>query len=220
MKRALLAVGFVVAAAAGGPARAGAQLAGMPVWNSPKGGTGLLIALDFGLPDSTGGKGSTYAARAALGLRALTLSATVGSRNPPGTASTVTEYGGSAAFRIVGGSLIPVSINLQGGVSSSKLASVTATRFTTAVGLAVDVPVPGLSVEPWVAPGIRFNHVGASGPGPATTNSGFGIAGGLTFGFGLFGVHTAFDYEKRPGGGHTTTFGIGAHLDIRPSLGL
>jgi len=220
MKRALLVMGFVAVAAAGGPGRAVAQLAGMPVWNSPKGGTGLLIAADVGLPDSTGGKGATYAGRVALGLRALTLGATLGVRNPTGSASTVTEYGGTVAYRLVGGSLIPVSLNLQGGFSSAKLAGVTSTRFTTALGLAVDVPVPGLSVEPWVAPGFRSTHVGASGPVMSQTNSGFGIAGGLTFGFGLFGLHAAFDYEKRPGGGHTRTFGVGVHLDIRPSLGL
>jgi len=39
-------------------------------------------------------------------------------------------------------------------------------------------------------------------------------------GFGLIGLHAAMDYENLPGGGHTTTLGVGLHVDIRPSLGL
>lgn len=207
------------AACAAGARSATAQIAGMPVWNSPRGGTGVLIAGDLGLPDSLSGKGSTIAARVALGLRSLTLSATAGTRNPTGTAATVTEYGGTAAYRLIGGSLIPISINLQGGASSYSDV-VTYTRVIGAMGFAIDLPIPGITFEPWVAPGIRMNHRGSSGTGPSQTNTNFGIAGGVTLGFGMFGLHAAVDYENRPGGGHTTTLGIGAHLDIRPRLGL
>ena len=80
--------------------------------------------------------------------------------------------------------------------------------------------MPGLSLEPWVAPGLRMNHQGASGVIPTQTNTQFGVAGGLTLGFGLVGLHAAIDYEKVPGGGHATTLGVGLHVDIRPSLGL
>ena len=220
MKRAVLGVAVVTVAAAVGPARAAAQLAGMPVWNSPRGGTGVLIAADIGVPDSVGGKGTTLAGRAALGLSALTLSATVGVRNPQGAGSNVTEYGGAAAYRLIGGSLIPISLNLQGGFAGFSAAGVSNTRATAALGLAIDLPVPGLSLEPWVAPGLRVNHQGASGLIASQTNTEFGVAGGLTFGFGLVGLHAAVDYEKVPGGGHATTLGVGLHVDIRPSLGL
>src|SRR5438552_8921649 len=220
MKRAVLVAAVIAVAAATVPAPAPAQLAGMPVWNSPRGGTRVSVAADVGVPDSAGGKGTTVAGRAALGLSALTLSATVGVRNPTGTGSNVTEYGGALAYRLIGGSLIPISINLQGGFASFSASSVTSTRATAALGLAVDLPVPGLSLEPWVAPGLRMNHQGASGVIPTQTNTQFGVAGGLTLGFGLVGLHAAIDYEKVPGGGHATTLGVGLHVDIRPSLGL
>ena len=220
MKRALLALACVGLAAAGGPGRAAAQLPGMPAWNSPKAGTGLLVALDLGLPDSSLGKGTTIAGRAALGLSALTLSATAGVRNPTGAGANVKEYGASAAYRLIGGSLIPISLNVQGGAAAVRDSGVTNTRFTAALGLAIDLPVPGLALEPWVAPGVRVNHQGASGTTASQTNTEFGIAGGLTFGFGLFGLHAALDYEKLPSGGHTRTLGVGVHVDIRPSLGL
>src|SRR3989442_2014999 len=114
----VVAVVAVAVAAAAGPARAAAQLAGMPVWNSPRGGTGVLVAADIGVPDSAGGKGTTLAGRAALGLSALTLSATVGVRNPQGAGSNVTQYGGAGAYPLIGGSLISISLHLPAGVPS------------------------------------------------------------------------------------------------------
>jgi hypothetical protein len=202
------------------PERAAGQLPGMPVWNSPKGGTGLTIAGDMGFPDSIGGKGTTYAARVALGLQALTVSATVGVRNPSGTGANVTEYGGTAAFRLIGGSLIPISINLQGGYAGYNQAGTSHSHGTAAIGFAIDLPTPGVSVEPWVAPGLRVTHDGASGTIASQTNTAFGVAGGLTIGFGTLGLHAAMDYEGRKGGGHATTLGIGVHLAIRPTFGL
>ncbi len=221
MKRVVVML-VMFAFAVGGVARpAPAQLAGMPLWNSPKNGTGVTISGDLGFPDSTGGKGSTYAARINLGMPSVTLGATVGVRNPKGPGSNVTEYGGTAAFRLIGGSLIPVAVNLQGGLAGFKdTSSVTNTRFTAALGLSIDVPAPNLSIEPWVAPGFRVNHRGASGLLPSSTNTNFGIAGGFNLGFGMFGLHTALDYEKIKGAGHTTSFGLGAHVAIRPPMGL
>jgi hypothetical protein len=156
----------------------------------------------------------------AWGLQALTLGATVGVRNPEGTTSNRTEYGATVAYRLIGGSLLPVSVNLQGGVANVSDSGVTDSRFTSAVGLAIDIPVPFVSVEPWVAPGLRVLHTGARGASPAQTSTEFGVAAGLTFGFGLFGFHTAVDYENLAAGGHTTTWGFGVHIDIRPPLGL
>jgi hypothetical protein len=214
MKRALLVLGCITLAALGNPGRAFAQLSGMPVWNSPKGGTGVTIAGDYGSPDSLGGKGSIYAGRVVLGVSALTVSATVGVRNPEGTSPNVTEYGGTGALRLIGGSLIPLSVNLQGGVARFSVASVKTTRATAAVGFAIDVPTPFVSVEPWIAPGLRV--IRTSGQ----TNTQFGVAGGLTVGIGMLGLHAAMDYETLPGGGHTRTVGLGAHFAIRPSFGL
>jgi len=220
MKRVLLVLGCITVTAFGSPGRAFAQLVGMPVWNSPKGGTGLTIAGDFGSPDSAGGNGSTYAGRAVLGLSALTLSATVGVLNPDGAGANVTQYGGTAALRLIGGSLIPLSVNLQGGGARFSASGIHTTRGTLAMGFAIDVPMPFVSIEPWVAPGIRVTHTGASGIIASQTSTKFGVAGGLTIGLGMLGLHAALDYESLPGGGHSKTIGIGAHLSIKPSFGL
>lgn len=213
MKRALLLV-CVAGAALAAPGRAAAQLAGMPVWNSPRSGTGLTFAADYGSPDSSGGGGSTYAGRVVFGMSVLTLSAMVGTRDADGAAGSVTEWGGTGALRLIGGSLMPVSMNLQGGFATFSQASVTTTRWTGALGFAVDIPAPGVSVEPWIAPGFRVTHAAS------TTDTQFGVAGGLTIGFGMLGIHAAMDYESLASGGHTTTLGIGAQLSFRPAFGL
>jgi len=61
----------VVALAAFAAAPAAAQWAGMPVWNSPKGGTGVTINGDVGLPNTDAGKGTAFGARGMLGLANL-----------------------------------------------------------------------------------------------------------------------------------------------------
>ena len=214
MKHALLVLVCVATAALAAPGRAAAQIAGMPVWNSPKSGTGFTLAADYGSPDSAGGNGSTYAGRVVFGMSVLTLSAMVGERQPGGSAPNVTEYGGTGALRLIGGSLMPVSMNLQGGYATYKESGITTTRWTGALGFAIDIPAPGVSVEPWIAPGVRLTHVASQ------SDTQFGVAGGLTIGFGMLGIHAAMDYENLAAGGHTTTFGIGAQFSIKPAFGL
>src|SRR5437879_3412355 len=136
MKRAAICL----ALAAFVTAPAAAQWLGMPVWNSPKGGTGITINGDWGRPDSTPTlpKGNAFGGRASLGLGTLTLTAGIASYKPENATSSITSYGGNAAMRVIGGSLIPVSINLQVGAARSDSTSngPATTRVIGAVGLA------------------------------------------------------------------------------------
>src|SRR2546425_6565949 len=111
MKRAFLVVGMMASMAA----PAAAQWLGMPVWNSPQGGTGITINGDWGRPDSTYGKGNAFGGRASLGLGTLTLTAGIESYKPENATSSITSIGGNAAMRVIGGSLISRSINPPGG---------------------------------------------------------------------------------------------------------
>src|SRR5690242_10209639 len=108
----LLGVAALVAAPAA------AQIAGMPVWNSPKGGTGLTINGDFGKPSSApnGLGGTAFGGRAELGLGTLTISAGAATYKPENATESILGLGADAAFRVVGGSLVPVNINVQAGV--------------------------------------------------------------------------------------------------------
>jgi predicted porin len=213
MKRAVFVLGlvaFVVMPVA-------AQWTGMPVWNSPKGGTGITINGDWGRPDSASGKGNAFGGRASLGLGTLTLTAGIESYKPENATSSVTSIGGNAAMRVIGGSLIPVSVNLQVGAARSDSTSngPATTSVIGAVGFAISLPTPGVSIEPYVSPGVRYRNV--SGLGNSTN---FGYTVGANLSFGMFGVHAAYDYEHRSGGGHTGILGLGAHVAIKVPLGM
>src|SRR5207247_8776366 len=71
----------------------------------------------------------------------------------------VTSLGGSLALRLIGGSRLPVAVNLQlGGAYNNKVTSGTqtlpeATTAQGAVGFSTPLPVPLIRVEPYFSPG-------------------------------------------------------------------
>jgi hypothetical protein len=213
MKRAVFTLGFVALVTT----PAAAQWLGEPVWNRPMGGTGLTISGDYASPNSNFGKGNTWGGRAALGLGTVSFELGVASWKPDGAAQSFTSVGGNAGFRLVGGSLLPVAINLQVGAARTDSANLTPalTRVIAAVGVSIPLPTPGLSIEPFFSPGLRST----SGGGQSTTQ--FGYAIGANIGLGTLGVHLAYDNEKRPNSLPSRgVFGIGAHLDIHLPLGM
>ncbi len=209
----LAGAAFVAAAAA----PVAAQWSGMPVWNSPKGGTGLTISGDYGRPDSLHNGGNAWGGRASLGLGTLTLTAGVASWKPGYSATqSFTSFGGNATMRLIGGSLLPVAVNLQVGAARTDSANgvPAQTAVTGAVGISVPLPAPYLTIEPYFSPGVRYRHTSRS------NSTEFGYAVGANVGFGLVGVHLAYDNEKLKGSGSVGVFGIGAHLGIKLPLGM
>jgi hypothetical protein len=215
MKRALLTLGFVAVVTM----QAAAQWLGEPVWNSPKGGTGLTISGDYAAPNSNYGKGHTWGGRAALGLGTMTFTLGVASWKPEAATQSFTSIGGNAAFRLIGGSLLPVAVNLQVGAARIDSANATpaSTRVIGAVGFSVPLPTPGLSIEPFFSPGLRYTHFSNSA---FTNQTQFGYAIGANASFGTLGVHFAYDNEKQKNAPSVGVFGIGVHLDIRLPLGM
>jgi hypothetical protein len=213
MKRALTV--FALAAAVAAPA--GAQWAGMPVWNSPKGGTGVTINGDFGKPNADLGKGSAFGGRATLGLGSLSVTAGMSSWKPSGASSSATSLGATAAFRVIGGSLIPLNINLLVGGARTTADSVpNITTIVAGGGVSVSLPTPGVSIEPYLSITERVSKLsGISG-----TNSNIGFTIGANASFGLFGIHLAYDRQKLTGGGTGSVIGIGAHVALKVPLGM
>src|ERR1700752_1276438 len=117
MKRMLSIVSTVMGLAT----PAASQWAGMPAWNSPKGGTGVTFYGDYGAPNDSAGSGHAFGGRAALGIGTITLTAGVVAWKPANQNARATSYGGTAAFRLIGGSLIPVSVNLQLGAAHNAM---------------------------------------------------------------------------------------------------
>ncbi|HXM38734.1 MAG TPA: hypothetical protein VN908_08790 [Gemmatimonadales bacterium] len=195
-----------------------AQWAGMPVWNNPKGGTGVTISGDLGMPNSDYGKGTAFGARATLGLANLSLTAGLASWKPKGAPDNFTSFGGNAGFRLIGGSLLPVALNLQVGAARWGAANgdSATTRITAGGGIAVNVPTPGLSLEPYLSLTNRwYKQSGFSG-----TVSNFGWTLGANVGFGMMGLHVAYDSESLGAGKTGGIFAIGAHIALKAPIGM
>jgi hypothetical protein len=194
-------------------APATAQWLGEPTWNSPSAGTGFTISGDYGRPDSASKKGNAWGGRVSLGLSTITLTVGVASWKPEAPNPSVTSVGGNAAFRLIGGSLIPVAVNLQlGGAATTTTPK--ETRAIAAVGVSVPLPTPGFSIEPYFSPGIRYENEGG-----ITHWTKFGYAFGANLGMGVLGVHVAYDHEDTPQGSRGV-FGVGLHAGLHLPMGL
>jgi len=214
VKRVVLVVVGLIAL---GAAPAAGQWWGMPVWNSPRGGTGVTISGDFGKPNDVYGGGTAWAGRASLGLGTLTVTAGVATYKTELDTVRITSWGGQADFRVIGGSLLPAAVNLQAGAArTSEVEGQAQTHVTGAVGFSVPLPTPGISLEPYFSPGIRYRNLGPTN-GSSTQ---FGYAIGANASFGLFGVHVAYDNEKRKGGGSVGVLGLGLHVALKLPMGM
>jgi hypothetical protein len=220
--RAVLLLGL----AAFGTAPAAAQWLGMPGWNNPKGGTGVTVSGDYGRPNADAGKGNAFGGRVALGLGTLSLTAGVASWKPDNVAARATSYGGTGAFRLIGGSLLPVAVNLQvGATHSGESASGpdtlgAQTTVSAAVGLSVPLPTPGISIEPYISPGIRYHKASNLPAGISDHQTNVGWVIGANLSFGLLGIHVAYDTEKFDNGVTESVLGIGAHVGLKLPVGM
>src|SRR5438105_6166084 len=202
------------------PLPAVAQWAGMPVWNNPKGGTGVTINGDLGFPNNNGGKGTAFGARASVGLANISLTAGVSSWKPKGFSNSATSVGGTAQFKVIGGSLIPVALNIQlGAGTTSSVDSGTATQpkltmLLAGAGISVNVPTPGINIEPYLSISNRWDK-----PSGGSTESNVGWVLGANVGLGMLGLHVAYDSQTL-GGATRGIIGIGAHVALKAPLGM
>ena len=214
MKRTLTVLaggGFAVSPLAG-------QALGMPNWSNPKSGTGITISGDFAKPNEDLGKGTAYGLRGSFGFGAITLSAQYASWKPSGASDAYPSVGGQAAFRVIGGSLMPLSLSLQ--LDGSRVGAANGDSALTRVGLgggvSVNVPTPGLSIEPYLAVNNRWYKYSGS----SSTFSNLGWTLGANVGFGMMGLHLAYDSESLDGGGTGGIWGLGVHFAIKAPVGM
>jgi hypothetical protein len=202
------------------PAGGAAQWAGMPAWNNPKGGTGVTINGDLGIPDSDAGKGTAFGARATLGLANISFTAGLASWKPNGASESTTSLGGVAQFRVIGGSLIPVALNIQVGAGTQGAIGGSATfpkmtNILAGAGLSVNVPTPGINIEPYLSVSNRWHK-----PSGGSTESNIGWVLGANVGLGMLGLHVAYDSENYGAGTTAGVIGIGAHFSLKAPIGL
>ena len=90
---------------------AAAQMNSIPVMFNPKGGTGLLVALDVGREiNDESGKNTAVAFRSALGIGPVTIGGAIGIVNPDQGGvvgrEPETQYMGNFALRVFGGGVV------------------------------------------------------------------------------------------------------------------
>ncbi|HET6778931.1 MAG TPA: hypothetical protein VFH26_08575 [Gemmatimonadales bacterium] len=212
------AVGLLLAAAIS-PETVGAQVHGIPVYNSgiP---TGIGVYADIGFPNTDANKGRALALTGRAGLGAFGATAILSTFNPEGPGDSELSVGATLNYKIFGGPLIPLSVTLQGGIGYSKPegsflpgvpgdTEVDEFRFPVGVGLALTIPNPALAIKPWIAPRLDIVRV------ESETESNFGIGAGVELNtLSGFGVHAAYDRVFLDGG-DPGVFGVGAHYTFR-----
>jgi hypothetical protein len=216
--RAAMAAGVCAIALVVDPAGAGAQVRGIPVYNSGI-ASGIAIYGDVGFPNADAGKGTAFAVSGQAGFGALGATAILSSFNPDGPAGSDLSVGATLNYKIFGGPLIPLSVTLQGGIGYSKPdtgllpGNDTELRFPVGLGFALTIPNPALAIRPWIAP--RLDIIRMSGGTPSNTETNFGLGGGLELNLlNGFGLHAAYD-RAFTDGGDPSVFGIGAHYAFR-----
>jgi hypothetical protein len=215
MKRILVVAGLTLL----GSVTAAAQFPGMPVWNSPKGGTGVTINGDMGLPNEANGKGTAFGARASVGLANLTVTGGASTWTPDALNEAISAFGAGLAFRVIGGSLMPVAINIVTGAARSTEAGSglgtvpAATNIIAGAGVSAGLPTPGVSIEPYVSVTNRWVIVSGN------TESRVGVTFGANLGFGMFGVHVAYD-TMSDNGTSRSVIGLGAHVSLKAPIGM
>lgn len=195
-----------------------AQVAGIPVYYNPGGGTGLSAAANFGKPNKNDGSGTAWALTGGIGNGPFSLTATYGRRMPDFTGSTdFNTYGGTVSVRVLGGGLLPVSVAPQVGVGYSKIGGRSDVEIPIGVGVLLSPPL--FPLKPWVAPRVQLTRM--SGGGAASVNAtSIGVSAGVNFNLLLgLGFHAAVDVLKPakkldPAQNTQTRIGVGAHFNF------
>jgi hypothetical protein len=187
-----------------------AQLAGIPVYFNPRGGTGFGVAANLGFPDNNAGGGTAYGVAASIGGGPFTLTGMVGAWKGTGFGSAATSYGADVGYKVFGGGLLPVAVGLQAGYGAVKDPLTSTTVSTIPVGIGVSFDPPLFPLKPWIAPHIDF----MSGGGSSTST--FHISGGVNFNLLLgLGLHAAVDWSKIKGTNQSALiYGVGAHFNF------
>ncbi len=212
-------IGAIAAATLVGGVPASAQVRGIPVDNSGV-ARGVGVYADIGFPNDEAGGGRAYALTGKAGLGVLGFTGTLASYDPEGADASV-AVGATINYRIFGGPLVPLAVNLQGGIgyyapdTGSPLDFAdTDLHFPVGVGFALTIPNPVLAIRPWLAPRLDITTRKIEG-GDTNTDTEFGLSGGIELNtLSGFGLHASYDAVFAEGG-TPGVFGIGAHYAFR-----
>lgn len=210
---------------------ASAQLAGNPVYAiSP--GVGITLNGDFGRGvNDESGKGNYFGGRVVLGVPMVSFWVGAGQYDSRvANADKEITLGGGAAINLIKAPILPVALTLQvAGATVGCGTDCSTLNLVAGPALKVNVPTPGIGIEPWIMP--RVNMARTSFGGSSVTQTGFGASGGVNVNLPMgLGFHVALDFANIPAKtsgifqipeSSPITAGVGLHYKIAvPSLGL
>ncbi len=211
-----------------------AQLEGNPVY-AVNPGVGVTLNADFGRGlNEKSGKANYLGGRIVLGVPMVSFWVGAGQldvRNPDRNVDDKEfTLGGGAAINLIKAPNMPVALTLQvGGATLSCGDDCSNIRLVAGPALRINVPTPGIGIEPWIMP--RVNMSRTSYLGNSATRAGFGASGGVNINLPMgLGIHAAVDYADFPADAagalqlpeaSPLTGGMGLRYKIAvPSLGL
>ena len=196
--RRTLAVAFAAASLVAVPARA--QVLGLPVYGAGV-GSGISLNADYGFltVDPGASKAKTIGLTGGVALGPLGVTATYASTNPDGAGDNQSSLGATANMKVFGGPLIPVSVNAQVGVGYWKVKDGFApgvdqkfVNVPVSLGIALNIPTPGVSIKPWIAPRMQYTR---STGGADDSQTKFGISAGVNLGL-IGGINGRIAYDQ------------------------
>lgn len=135
--------------------------------------TGIGLAVDAAFANADFGKATTVGASAAVGLGFVGVGGSV-SRTNPSVGDDTWSQSLSASLNLLGGPLVPIRVTVLGGVGQWKSGAETVRHIPISLGLSATIPIPALSIKPWIAP--RFDRMTITN---GNSDNHFAIAGGI-----------------------------------------
>ena len=175
-----------------------AQIQGLPFYPTPT-GIGVMVSADYANPD---GPGTVTAIRGGAGFGPFGATAVLGRVS---NGSTENAYGATAAMKLFGGGLTPITIGAQVGLGQVKYSYATGSTTVTymPVGVTARVSIPLFPLKPFA---VGYYTLGNNiGDKEVRVTAG----ADMNFLLGL-GVHAAYDY-----GDSGNTWAVGAHFNFR-----
>jgi opacity protein-like surface antigen len=193
-------------------APAAAQVGGLPVFNSGV-NSGISLNFDYGMPNEVAGEGKSLGFTGGAALGPIGFTATYASHTPDG-ADAQSWLGATANLKMFGGPLIPISVNGQVGIGYASVdvgapEDMKIVEIPVGVGIALNIPTPGVSIKPWIAPRLQYHRTSGAADDSETN---FGISAGVNFGLvGGLNARIAYDYLNvdTPSGDKPATLSIG-----------
>lgn len=186
-------------------APAAAQVPGLAVHASGV-PSGVVLAGHVGFLNDAAGGGRAYGVSGGVGTGLFGGTAIIAVSDPEDDADGTVSVGANAAFRVLGGPLVPVSASLLAGVGYAKPESgilpgddVSLLHVPVAISVALVLPSPAFSVRPWIAPRLDVLRVSPDG-GESETLTDFGFSAGIELStISGLGLHAAYDWVARDG---------------------